>query len=253
MVKTQGIDLAYVRRGSGETPLVLVHGYPLDHSIWEDVVPLLTKDFDVILPDLRGFGQSELVESGYSIGDMAGDIAGLLDHLQIPKVVIVGHSMGGYVSLAFVRERPERVKGLGLVASQAIADTFERKQSRYQTAKELMQSGLDAVVSGMSTMLSPNTEVQAFVRELIAKQRPAGLAGALMAMAEREDATRFLQTIRCPFVLIHGDADELIPIERAREIKVNAPDANLVELSGGGHMPMKESPNAVAKAISSLR
>ena len=120
-VNVNGIQIAYIRKGTG-VPLVLVHGYPLDHTIWNEVLPLLENDFDIILPDLRGFGSSDVIESQYKISDMAADIAGLLDQLGIEKAAIAGHSIGGYISLAFARAFPYHVAGLGLVASQALAD-----------------------------------------------------------------------------------------------------------------------------------
>ena len=111
-----GIELAFERRGHG-IPLVLIHGYPLDHTIWNPVVPLLENDFDLILPDLRGFGESSTPGASSLMADMAEDIAALLDYLKIKKAAIVGHSMGGYVTLAFARGFAGRMLGLGLVAS----------------------------------------------------------------------------------------------------------------------------------------
>ena len=121
-IKVNGIELAYERRGRG-VPLVLIHGYPLDHTIWDEVVPLLESDFDLILPDLRGFGESGLMEADSSILDFASDIADLLTQLKIKRAILTGHSMGGYVALAFAREYPERMSGLGLISSQLRADT----------------------------------------------------------------------------------------------------------------------------------
>jgi 3-oxoadipate enol-lactonase len=246
-----GIQIAYTRKGSGK-PLVLVHGYPLDHTIWDEVLPLLETEFDIILPDLRGFGQSVVVESQYKITDMAEDIAGLLDHLGIEKVAIAGHSMGGYIALAFANAYPKRVVGLGLVASQAPADPPERKQGRYDAAEEIMKTGVQPVAESMSAKLTPDKRVQAYVRGLIAAQQPAGLAGALKAMAERDDSITILSSFQFPVVLIHGKADELIPVQRAQEIKLAIPQATLMELSGIGHMPMMENPQATATALKKL-
>src|SRR5512147_1809966 len=139
-----GIRIAYERRGTG-TPLVLLHGYPLDHHLWDKVAPLLGDTFELILPDLRGFGGSSTVDSFYTMEDIASDIAALLDHLGIQKAAIVGHSMGGYVALAFARLSPERVSGLGLVSSQALADPEERKQGRYKSAAEVADKGIASV------------------------------------------------------------------------------------------------------------
>ena len=250
-LNVNGIQIAYARKGTGK-PLVLVHGYPLDHTIWDEVLPFLENDFDIITPDLRGFGQSDIVRSPYKIADLAADIAGLLDQLDIEKAVTAGHSMGGYVSLAFARAYPERVLGLGLVASQALADSPERKQGRYETAAEVMKTGVKPVAESMSAKLTPDERVQAFVHALIAKQQPAGLAGALKAMAERDDSTSALSSFKFPIALIHGEADELIPIQRAQEIKAAIPHATLMELSGVGHMPMLENPQATATTLKNL-
>ena len=117
--KVNGIKLAYERRGKG-MPMALLHGYPLDHSIWAPLVPLLEDDFDLILPDLRGFGESQAVGTDFAMADYAADVAGLLGQLGIQKAAVVGHSMGGYVALAFMRAYPASVLGLGLVSSQTL-------------------------------------------------------------------------------------------------------------------------------------
>ncbi len=186
-VKVNGINIAYERRGRGE-PLVLIHGYPLDRTTWNEVASLLEPDFDLIIPDLRGMGQSDAMDEIYTVSDLASDIAGLLDHLKIQKTFIAGHSMGGYVALAFARAYPNRVRGLGMISSQVLADSPERKQGRYQTAKDVEEKGIGVVVDSMTTKLSADVRVQSFVREVIQRQKPAGLIGSLKAMAERDDS-----------------------------------------------------------------
>lgn len=250
-VNVNGIEMAYERRGSG-MPLVLLHGYPLDHTIWKDVVRLLEDGFDMILPDLRGFGQSEAIEAQYTIADMAADVAGLMDELGIENAYIAGHSMGGYISLAFVRNYLDRVLGLGLIASQALGDTPERKDGRYASAEEIMRTGVEPVAETMTPKLTPNQEVQAYVRKVIPEQRPVGLANAMRAMAERFDSTQDLNRFNFPVVLVHGRSDELIPVDRAREIKAVLEPAYLVELPGAGHMPMMEEPQETAESLKKL-
>jgi len=244
--------LAYERLGNS-TPLILLHGYPLDHTIWNEVASLLKNDFDLILPDLRGFGQSTTVETPYTLSDMAEDLAGLLDYLKIEKVALAGHSMGGYVALAFAKKYPQRVSGLGLVASQAVADSPEGKERRYQTAADVAQKGVSIVAEAMTSKLSADLNVQALVRAVIEQQTPSAVIGALKAMAEREDLMSNLSSVTFPVTLIHGEADVLIPIERAKEIKVVAPSARLIELQGAGHMPMMEFPNETADGLRFLR
>ncbi len=243
-----GINIAYERRGRGE-PLVLIHGYPLDHTTWNEVASLLENDFDLIIPDLRGMGQSDAMDKTYTIADLASDIAGLLDHLKVQKAFIAGHSMGGYVALAFARAYPNRVRGLGMISSQVLADSPERKQGRYQTAKDVAEKGVGVVVDSMTPKLSADARVQSFVREVMQRQKPAGVIGSLKAMAERDDSSDLFKSFKFPVVIVHGDADALIPVERGREMKAALSLAHYTELKGAGHMPMMESPQAAVDAM----
>ena len=251
-ININGINLAYARYGKG-TPLVLLHGYPLDHHLWDDVVPLLKDSFDLVIPDLRGFGESTTVNSPYTMEDIASDIAGLLDQLGIQKAAVAGHSMGGYVALAFARLYPARMHGLGLVSSQLLADPPDRKEARYKTAAEVIEKGIGGVVEAMTSKFTSDPQLQAVARRAMEAQQPAAYIGALKAMAERVDSTSLLSSIKYPVVVIHGDADMLIPIERAREIKAAYPKTHLVELKGAGHISMLEAPNETAQGLMQLR
>jgi pimeloyl-ACP methyl ester carboxylesterase len=245
------MQLAYTRRGQG-TPLVLIHGYPLDHSIWDETAALLSGTFDLILPDLRGFGASASVTDPYTLADMAADLAELLDDLGIPQAALAGHSMGGYAALAFFRAYPARVRGLGLVASQALADKQEAREGRYKTAESVAANGVSVVAEAMTPKLTADAGLRGFIHALIEQQTPAGVIGALRAMAERPDSTDLLPSLNIPVALIHGDADGLIPSERAREMQAAVPHAKLSLLPGAGHLPMMEFPQAVADALKSL-
>ncbi|MDL1910673.1 alpha/beta fold hydrolase [Chloroflexi bacterium CFX6] len=250
-ISINGIELAYARRGKG-TPLVLLHGYPLDHHIWDDVTPMLEDKFDLILPDLRGFGDSTTVDAPYAMDDFASDIAGLLDRLGIQKAAIAGHSMGGYVALAFARLYPDRVNGLGLVSSQALADPPDRKEGRYKSAAEVAEKGIGGVVDAMTTKFTTDPRLQEFARKNMEGQQPAAYIGALKAMAERYDSTSLLASMNYPVVVVHGDADALIPLERAREVRDAVPHAHFLELKGVGHLPMMEASRETAGALSML-
>lgn len=250
-ININGIRLAYDRRGKG-IPLILLHGYPLDHHLWDEVAPLLEDTFDLILPDLRGFGESSTVDSFYAMEDFAADIGSLLDHLGIKKAALAGHSMGGYVALAFVKLFPERVRGLGLVSSQVLADSSERKETRYKSAAEVAEHGIGSVIESMAPKFTADEKLQAFARAAMERQQPAAYIGALKAMASRVDSTLLLSSFHFPMVLIHGDADQLIPIDRAREVKAALPKAHLVEISGAGHMPMMENREKTAEALKHL-
>jgi pimeloyl-ACP methyl ester carboxylesterase len=245
------IQLAYERRGQG-APMVLLHGFPLDHHLWDEVLPLLEDTFDLIVPDLRGFGNSTMIDAPHSMDDYASDIASLLDHLNIQKAAIVGHSMGGYVALAFARLYPDRVRGLGLVSSQVLADAPERKEGRYKSAADVEANGIGGVIDAMAPKFTANEKLQAYARESMQRQQPSAYIGALKAMAERADSTPLLSSFHFPVVIVHGDADALIPIDRARDVKQALPQAHLVEVQGAGHMPMVEAAEKTAEALRHL-
>ena len=250
-INVNGIELAYDRRGEG-TPLVLLHGFPIDHHIWDFVAPQLEETFDLILPDLRGFGQSSTVESQHTLDDFASDIAGLLDHLAISKAAIAGHSMGGYVALAFTKQYPDRVSGLGLVSTQTPADPPERKEGRYKSAVDVAEKGIGVVVDAMAPKFTSNEDIQAVARTIMEKQQPDAFIGALKAMAERLDTTSLLGELRIPVVIIHGDSDALVPVDRAREARNAISHAHYVELKGVGHLPMMEAVDETAEALKHL-
>ena len=250
-ININNIELAYERRGQG-TPLVLLHGFPLDRHTWDFVTPMLEGTFDLITPDLRGFGQSTTVDSPYTLDDFASDIEGLLDHLGIQKAALAGHSMGGYIALAFARLYPERVSGLGLISTQTLADPPDRKEGRYKSAAEVAEKGIGGVVETMTPKFSSNEEYQRAVSAIMQRQQPAAFIGALKAMAERMDTSSFLATVNFPVVVIHGDKDSLIPVDRAKEVKSAVPHAHFVELKGIGHLPMMEAVKETADALKHL-
>jgi pimeloyl-ACP methyl ester carboxylesterase len=250
-VNVNGIELAFTRQGRG-TPLVLLHGYPLDHHIWDDILPLLEDSFDLIIPDLRGFGESTTIDTSYTMDDLASDVAGLLDHLGIEKSAVAGHSMGGYAALAFARRYPERMSGLGLVATQALADPPDRKEGRFKSAADIAENGIRGVVDTMTTKFTTDERLQKFARSSMEMQQPAAYIGALKAMAERDDSTSLIASIKYPVVIIHGDVDALIPIDRAHEMKSSIPHAHFVEVKGAGHIPMMEAVQETAQGLRHL-
>lgn len=252
IIKTDNRSLAYKRLGRQGRALVLIHGFPLDHSIWGETAALLAADFDVIMPDLPGFGTSERTENPSMLGFARG-IASLLDHLNVDGAVLAGHSMGGYVALAFATVFPQRLAGLGLVSSQVFADTPERRDGRYKTAEDVLRIGKSVVIDAMSPKFSSDRRAQTSAREIMQRQQPLGIADALRAMAEREDSKDVFSRLTCPVVIAHGSADELIPFQRAGEAKEMLPAAHLIEIPGAGHLPMVEAPEKMAAALRLLK
>ncbi|MBN2386610.1 MAG: alpha/beta hydrolase [Anaerolineales bacterium] len=247
-VHVNGLDLAYERRGRGEV-LVLLHGFPLEHGIWDPLVPLLEADFDLLLPDLRGFGASQGSQPGFGIPGYVADLAGLLDQQGIERAFIAGHSMGGFVAAAFSAAHPDRVGGLALVAAQVGLDSPEKLASRQAVVARVRAEGVTPVVESMPPLLSSDPAVQNQLSEIIQRQSARAVLGGLEAMIARGDYTPALPGFDFPLVLICGLADPIIAPERFREMRALARRAWLVELEGVGHMPMMEAPPETAGAL----
>jgi len=160
--------------------------------------------------------------------------------------------MGGYVALAFAKLYLQRVSGLGLVSTQTLADPPDRKEGRYKSAAEVAEKGIGGVVETMKPKFSPNEEYQNAVTAIMQRQQPAAFIGALKAMAERMDTSSMLASVKFPVVVIHGDADSLVAVDRAREMKSAVPSAHFVELKGVGHLPMMEAVKETAEALKHL-
>ncbi len=247
--------LAYAEAGEGPA-VVLLHGFPLDRSIWEPQLSYLAGSYRVIAPDLPGLGKSEPFVEGErpSIPAMARLVLDLLDHLGVEQAAVAGHSMGGYVTLALYKAAPDRVAGLGLVSTQAGADTSEARQTRFVTAEKVKEEGPGALVAGMGTRLfapgvDPEGEVYRRVTRVIGNTSVAGIRGALFAMADREDLRSLLVQVKVPTLVLTGEEDQLIPAERSQVMAAAIPAAVLVKVPGAGHLPMLERPAEVNRAF----
>ncbi len=245
------VNLAYEEHGEG-SPVILAHGFPLNRSIWYPIVPKLTEKARLILPDLRGHGQSPVPDGIYSMRLMAEDLRALMDQLNIEKAVLAGHSMGGYVSLAFAQAYPNRLAGMALVATQAAADSPERRAGREKMIDEVRRKGIKAVAEAMAPALTCRSELVESVHNMIMLMSPKGVTSCLKGMAQRPNAQEWLSTITVPTVVIAGAEDKLIPIERPKVMTQLLGRAWLVELNGAGHLPMMEQPEAVSDAILQL-
>lgn len=245
------MELYYEELGQG-TPVVFLHGFPFDHEIWQSVVPLVAKEARVILPDLRGHGRSPVPDGVYTMRQMAEDVVQLLDRLEIEKAVLVGHSMGGYVSLAFAHAYPGRLLGLGLVATQSAADNPEKRQSRLKLASSIKRRGMKPVVSDMLPKLTSRQDLLPPLMEVMLRTSPVGAAGALKGMAERPDMTGLLAEIQAPALVLTGLDDQLLPLENVKMMAQMLPKGWLVEVPETGHMLMMEAPEKVAEALCQL-
>ncbi len=253
---TQPVTLHYVDQGAG-VPVVLLHGFPLDHSIWQAQIDDLSRSYRVIAPDLRGHGHSPVVAGTASMELLARDVIALLDHLEIAQAVWVGHSMGGYLTLAALRIAPERIRGVGLVATHPYADSREKCMQRLQDASRVLEEGVGGVADNMLAVLfapdvDPQSEMAQRIYRLMLETSPEGVASALRGMAERHDETETLRALRVPATVVVGESDRLVKVETAQAVAEMIPGARCVILEKAGHMPMLEQPGATTAALRDL-
>lgn len=252
------IELALHEAGTGR-PVLLVHGFPLNHHMWDAQVAALSASHRVLAPDLRGFGQSDVTEGTVTMDQMADDLAALLDAQKITEpVVLCGLSMGGYVALAFWRKYAARLSGLILCDTRSAPDSPEAAAGRETTAQNVLASGPQPVVDVMRNKLyAPATlqdkpQLVAEVEAMMQTTAPAGIAAALRGMAVRPDSTPSLPQIAVPTLVLVGEHDAISPPAEMRGIAEAIPGAEFVEIAGAGHMAPMEDPAAVNQALLSF-
>jgi 3-oxoadipate enol-lactonase len=246
------IHIAYTDEGKG-APLVFIHGFPLNREAWAKQIPVLKSSYRVIAPDLRGFGESETTGGTVPMSRFAADLYALLEHLGTGPVILVGHSMGGYVALAFAQAYPQLLAGLVLVGTKAGADSEEAAATRRATTEQVRMEGVSMVIDAMAPkMLSAHrgdAAMEADVRAIMASSHPQGLIGALFGMAERHDAKNWLGEIRVPTLVITGADDLLIPPDESEALVQGIPGAHLRRIEGAGHLVAFEEPDAFNAAL----
>ena len=246
---------------SGETgavPVVLLHGFPLDHRMWLDVAAALPPGRRVLAADLPGSagGGDDLPEP--SLEASADQVARELAAAGTGPAVVVGLSMGGYVALALAERHPAVVVALGLVDTKSTADSDEARANRLRIAREAEAGDTVEPVRPMATTLVGETTralgpaTSERIAVWIDGQSPAGVAWSQRAMAARPDRTRVLHAFAGPVTVVVGDEDTLTPAAEAEHMAAAAADAHLVVVPHAGHMSAVEQPGAVAAALADL-
>lgn len=243
-----GITIAYDDNGTGENVLVLVHGHPFDRSMWRPQVnAFAASNWRVLVPDLRGYGESSVIAGETTFDVFVHDIALLLDRLNIRDVVIGGLSMGGQIVMEFCRLYPERVRGIVLAATLPQAETEEGKRNRTIMADRLLNEGMKPYVEeALSKMLAPGNlkalpAVAEHVRSMMQAAHPAGAAAALRGRAERPDYESTLAGLDVPALIVVGAEDAFTTRADAERMHSLVQHSELVWMEGVGHMPNLEN------------
>lgn len=265
MTTERHLGIAYTDEGptgdeGGGAPLVLIHGFPLSRGVWAPQVESFRAAHRVVAPDLRGFGESpprgEATSRAVSMESYADDVAQLLTARRAAPAVVAGHSMGGYVALAFARHHPDLLAGLVLIASRAGADSPEAAAGRRAAAEKIRVEGREGVASLVEGMvpklLAPGADdpnLLEAVRRFMASATPEGTIGALLGMAARVDSTPMLGAIEVPTLVVTGAADTLIPPAESEAMAAAIPDARLEILPDAGHLVAYEQPESFDRVL----
>ncbi|WP_162427796.1 alpha/beta fold hydrolase [Pontibacter pudoricolor] len=244
----------YTDAGSGDT-LVFLHGFAESKQLWTDFKKPLQNKFRTIALDLPGFGNNTAAVANYSMDAMADYVKQQLDNLGVKKCILIGHSMGGYVSMAFAEKYSSMLHGLCLFHSSALPDTDEKKDNRNKTIEFVEKHGVEKFMQSFVEPLffADNREKLRSKIDLMKKIGTAtpkeSIVGGLAAMRDRPDRTEVLKKANYPVLFIFGKEDGAVPMDKALE-QCHLPDNSMVYFLGQtGHMGMFERTYETRKAI----
>jgi 3-oxoadipate enol-lactonase len=247
-------DIFYEVLGSGP-PVVLLHPFPANHNLWKPAAQALTTRYRVILPDLRGHGESGVGEGPATMEKHAADIARVLDHEEVRRTAFVGVSIGGYVLFEFWRKYRERVDALVLCNTKAQADTPEARAVRLQATTFVLDRGTELFFGSMIPKLMGKTTrdtrpdlVEGALRMMRAMS-PEDVAIVQRGMAERQDSVETLKTINVPTMLVTGDEDSLTGVGEAELMRQNISGSEINVIAKAGHYSPWEQPEEVGKLL----
>lgn len=252
-------NISYTVYGSGN-PIVLIHGFAEDGSIWENQINHLSPHFKIIVPDLPGTGLSRenIPSKSNSIDDFARLILQIADTEELEQITLIGHSMGGYVTLAFAELFPERVNGMGLIHSTSFADSEEKKETRSRSVAFMFKHGivpfLETMIPGLYSTEFAKKHPQKIHEhiKLASSFNVDVLAAYYEMMKKRPDRRHVLEGFSKPVLFIIGTEDKAVLLMDSLDQCDLPADPNVHILENVGHMGMVEEPELVNKAIESF-
>ncbi|WP_307287622.1 alpha/beta fold hydrolase [Bacillus sp. SORGH_AS_0510] len=248
--KIEGSPITYIDEGEGQ-PIVLLHGFCGSSRYWEEVLPELSKTYRVIAPDLPGHGQSDSISNGTTIEKIAESIKAVIDELKLGKVTMFGHSLGGYITLAFADKYANQLNGFSLVHSTAFPDSDEAKKGRTANVEKVEQQGIHSLIDGLVPKLfAPEHNDKNYVetaKKIGYETTSNGAIHALQAMKDRPDRNYVLKETELPVLLLAGEQDQIIPAEKT--FSVTKPKITHTIIKDAGHMSMYENPQELIRVM----
>ena len=252
-IAVPGAELTVEVRGQG-TPLVLLHGFPFDRSMWRHQLAALTR-WQRIAPDLRGFGASSAPADGYSMARYADDVIAVLDAIGVQQALFLGLSMGGYIIFELLRRYADRVRAVVLADTRPEADSAEGRKNRDELIASVRAKGQEVLVERQLPKLlakatrDAHPEVVQQVGDMMRRASIPGIVGALEAMKERPDSRPLLPKIKVPALVLVGAEDVTSPPAAARGMADAIPGARYAEIPGAGHLSPLEQPLAATSVL----
>jgi len=255
-IKLNDVHINYVERGMPQgVPVVFIHGFPFNHSMWEPQMLALPNEYRAIAYDVRGHGESDVADALYSMEFFVDDLIALLDHLVLKQVVLCGLSMGGYIALRAIERHPDRVKGLVLCDTRSEADPNEGKVKRSASIKAVKTSGVKAFAEGfVKAVFAPQTfdknpAAVESIKTAIVANSPLGICGTLLALASRTDTTAALANIKVPTLILVGEHDTLTPVAASQAMHEKIAGSELHIIPNAAHMSNIENPDVFNAAL----
>ncbi|MEO5601425.1 MAG: alpha/beta hydrolase [Cyclobacteriaceae bacterium] len=240
----------YRQQGSGPT-VILIHGFPMNHEVWNNFAKKLSASVQVVTVDLPGFGESPALPNGFSLEDVAKTVYAWIKDKNYYKPVIVGHSLGGYVALAIAEEDLDLMAGMCLFHSTAVADSQEKKDSRNKVLELIDKKGVEAFTSNFIGQLyaDPKHSSIAHVKKIAVRSSKDAVAGYTKAMRDRKDRTGVLNRFPRPIFFLSGEKDQGISPESVKQQALNNRLAEVTILQNVAHMGMFEEENVCLEKI----
>ena len=253
-VKSVDAEIFYETLGSGP-PVILLHPFPANHEFWLPAIQALATRYQVLLPDLRGHGESGVGEGPATMAKHAADLVRVLDREDIRSAVLAGVSIGGYVLFEFWRRSSGRVAGMVLSNTRAQADTAEGRASRLEAATRVIEQGTDPFFESMLPKLLGETarrtrpDLVQGALSMMRKMSPEDVAMVQRGMAERQDSVEILRTIHVPTLVLTGEEDVLTGVGDAKLIQQHIPGSQLKVVAKAGHYSPWEQPEEVGRIL----
>ena len=253
-VRSGDAEICFDIAGSGP-PVVLLHPFPVNREFWLPVSEFLSTRYRLIMPDLRGHGDSDLGDGMATMAKHAGDLARVMTAAGVDRAPIVGVSIGGYVIFEFWRQFRDRVSGLVLCNTKAGADSSEARSGRLQAAEDVLKKGTEIFFEGMLPKVLAETTrhsrpdlVEGALR-MMRKMSPEDVAGVQRGMAERPDSIPTAQTVNVPTLIITGDEDTATGVPEAEVMKQNIRGSKMKVVAKAGHYSPWEQPQEVGRLL----